>query len=179
VPVGYAPVGYAPVPPATDRKAGSSSREHRDPAAPSWEEPRRLESYPTLKSRGAGGLPRPAVYAIVILLVGVGLFATPFILRGIGGGGGEASPTPAASASVVPTEEPSPTAEPTPEEVVYKVKKGDALGKIAAKYGVTVDQILAANPNIKNANQIAVGDKIIIPQPLPSEVVDGEVTPAP
>ena len=27
--------------------------------------------------------------------------------------------------------------------------------------------------------QLAPGDKIVIPQPLPSEIVDGEITPAP
>jgi LysM repeat protein len=62
---------------------------------------------------------------------------------------------------------------------VYTVKSGDTLSKIAAAYGVTVDQILAANPEITNPNKIAVGDKIVIPQPLPSEIVNVEITPAP
>ncbi len=57
------------------------------------------------------------------------------------------------------------------------VKAGDSLSKIAATYGVTIDQILAANPKITNPNKIAVGDKIVIPQPLPTEIV--ELTPAP
>jgi nucleoid-associated protein YgaU len=179
VPVGYAPVGYAPVAPSkNDRRAGGSRKERNDPAAPSWEQPRRFEAYPTLKSRG-GGIPRVAAYAIVVLLVGIGLFAAPFLLRGLGGGGDQASPSPSASGSVIPTSEPSPTAVPTPEKVVYTVKAGDSLSKIAAKYKVTIDQILEANPKIKNPNQIAVGDKIVIPQPLPSEIVDGEITPAP
>ncbi len=173
------PVGYAPVPPSSERVAGGSRRERTDPAAPSWEQPRRSEAYPTLKSRGGGGLPRPALYALIVLLVGVGLFATPFLLRGLGGGGEGASPTPAASSSVVPTVEPSPTPVPTPEQVVHTVKSGETLSKIAAQYGVTVDQVLEANPTIKDPNKIAVGDQIVIPQPLPSEIVDGEITPAP
>ncbi len=82
-------------------------------------------------------------------------------------------------ASLAPTTEPSPTAEPTPAQVVYTVKAGDTLSRIAAKYKVTVDQILEANPKIKNPNQIAAGDKIVIPQPVPSEIPDGEITPAP
>ena len=38
--------------------------------------------------------------------------------------------------------------------------------KIARKYKVTVEQLLAANPKIKNANQIQIGDKIKIPVPV-------------
>jgi LysM repeat protein len=178
------PVGYAPVAPSrADHRpvAGGSTRpgrEPRDPAAPSWEEPRRFEAYPTLKARGSGGIPRPLMYAGIVLLVGVALFAAPFILRGFGGGGEEGGPTPTPAASVEPTATPEPTPEPTPEQIVYVVKKNDTLSKIAAQFGVTVDQVLAANPQITNANQIAVGDEIIIPPPLPDEI-DGSVTPAP
>ena len=173
------PVGYAPVAPGSERVAGGSRGQRTDPAAPSWEQPRRSEAYPTLKSRGGGSLPRPALYALIVLLVGIGLFAAPALLRGLGGGGEGASPTPAASASVVPTVEPSPTPVPSPEQVVHTVAAGDTLSKIAAQYGVTVDQILEANPTITNPNKIAVGDQIVIPQPLPSEIVDAEITPAP
>jgi LysM repeat protein len=169
------PIGYAPVAPGReDRRAGA----RRDPAAPSWEQPRRLEAFPTLKSRAARGIPRPAVYALVVLVVGVALFTAPALLKGLGGGGnGDASPTPVASASIQPTSEPSATPVPTPGEVVYIVKPNDVLSVIAAKYGVTIAQILAANPSIKNPNRIAVGDRIVIPQPLPSVIV--EITPAP
>ena len=174
------PVGYAPVAPAKNqRRAGGSGRARTDPAAPSWEEPRRSEAYPTLKSRGGGGIPRPAIIALVIVLVGIGLFATPMLLKGLGGSGDQASPTPAASSSIAPTAEPSATPKPAPEQVIYTVKKGDVLSKIAAKYGVTVEQIMKANPKIKNPNMIAPGDKIVIPQPLPTTIVNEEITPAP
>jgi LysM repeat protein len=175
VPVGYAPVAAA----RSQRGAGEANHDRRDPVAPSWEQPRRFEAYPTLKSRGPGGIPRLAAYALIVVLVGVVLFALPLLLQAIGGGGADASPTPAPSASVGPTVEPSATPVPTPEEVVYIVKSGDSLSKIAAKYGVTVDQVMAANPDIKNPNLIAVGDRIVIPRPLPSEIVDGDITPAP
>jgi LysM repeat protein len=174
------PVGYAPVAPSKgDSRAGGSRQGRVDASAPSWEQPRHLEEYPTLKSRGAAGIPRVAVYALVVLLVGVGLFAAPFLLKGIGGGGEEASPTPAPSASAGPSAEPSPTPVPTPEQVVHTVKSGETLSAIAATYGVTLDDILAANPSITDPNDIDVGDKIVIPQPVPSEIVDVEITPAP
>lgn len=174
------PVGYAPVAPSKgERRASGSRREGVDASAPSWEQPRRFEEYPTLKSRGGVGIPRVAVYALVVVLIGIGLFATPFLLKGIGGGGDQASPTPGPPASVAPSAQPSATPVPTPEQVVHTVKSGENLSKIAAIYGVTIDDILAANPSITNPNKIAVGDKIVIPQPLPSEIVDGEITPAP
>jgi LysM repeat protein len=174
------PVGYAPVAPTRgERRAGGSRGGRVDPSAPSWEQPRRFEEYPTLKSRGGAGIPRVVILAVIVLLVGAGLFAAPFLLKGLGGGGERASPTPAPSASVVPTGEPSPTPLPTPAQVVYSVKAGDSLSGIAASYGVTVDEILAVNPEITNPNRIVPGDKIVIPQPLPSEIVDGEITPAP
>ena len=37
------------------------------------------------------------------------------------------------------------------------------MSKIAKKFGLTNDQILAANKQIKNPNKIAVGDEITIP----------------
>jgi LysM repeat protein/predicted chitinase len=46
---------------------------------------------------------------------------------------------------------------------IYKVKRGDSLDKIAKKYHTTVTKILRANPSIKNANRIRIGQKIIIP----------------
>jgi LysM repeat protein len=59
------------------------------------------------------------------------------------------------------------------------VKSGETLSKIAVKYGVTVDQILSANPKIKNADKIKLGDRIVIPEPSPSEIVDNGSTPSP
>ena len=42
----------------------------------------------------------------------------------------------------------------------YTVKKGDTLGAIALKYNTTVNNLMALNPQIKNANLIYVGDVI-------------------
>lgn len=48
------------------------------------------------------------------------------------------------------------------QTITYTVKKGDTLGKIAKKYGVSVAQIVNAN-NIKNPNLIYVGQILTIP----------------
>jgi LysM repeat protein len=81
-------------------------------------------------------------------------------------------PTPEPTPTAAPTPTPTPTATPTPAptQVVYVVKPGDQLARIAATYGVTVAAIQKAN-NIKDPNLIKVGQKLKIPLP--------EATPAP
>ena len=46
---------------------------------------------------------------------------------------------------------------------VYTVRKGDTLWGIGKRYGVTLAQLLAANPGIKNPNLIYPGDRVNIP----------------
>lgn len=45
----------------------------------------------------------------------------------------------------------------------YTVRSGDTLSKIAAWNNLTVSDLLAANPSIRNASMIYVGQKITIP----------------
>lgn len=61
--------------------------------------------------------------------------------------------------------------------MTYTVRAGDTLSKIAMRNGVTVAQLLQANPQIKDANKIKVGDVLNVPndatttdttRPLPS-----------
>lgn len=49
------------------------------------------------------------------------------------------------------------------------VRSGDTLSQIAAKFDVSVRQMMAANPGIKNANQIRIGQVL----KLPKEVITG------
>ena len=44
-----------------------------------------------------------------------------------------------------------------------KVKSGDTLSQIAKSKGVTLKSLMAANPGIKNANEIRVGQSIKMP----------------
>jgi 2',3'-cyclic-nucleotide 2'-phosphodiesterase/3'-nucleotidase len=107
----------------------------------------------------------------------------PIVLPGPGISTGSPSPSAAATPAATTTERPtaapsiapsaSPSPQPTPEptpaptQVVYVVKSGDQLSRIAKKYGVTVAAIQAAN-NIKDPNLIRVGQKLIIPLPVAS-----------
>lgn len=72
--------------------------------------------------------------------------------------------------------EPKPQPEPKPDTNVYTVKPGDTMYRIAIQYGVTLAELVAANPQIKNANLIKVGDKINIPK---AQAVKPPATPKP
>ncbi len=45
----------------------------------------------------------------------------------------------------------------------YVVKKGETLTSIAKKFGLTVDKIMDANPDLKNPNDLRTGQVIILP----------------
>jgi LysM repeat protein len=64
----------------------------------------------------------------------------------------------------VPSEVVEPTTAPC-EPVYYTVKKGDTLYKIGKAYGVSVADILAANPQITDPDVLEVGQVIEIPCP--------------
>lgn len=75
--------------------------------------------------------------------------------------------------------------------MTYIVKPGDTITKIAARNGVSVAQLLQANPQVKDPNRINVGDVINLPngastvptgstdntQPLPSKIVPVKTPP--
>jgi LysM repeat protein len=86
-----------------------------------------------------------------------------------------ATPVPTASPTPVPTPTPAPAtpvAYPgltacaaTPDCYVYVVKRGDTLTRIATRYGLTIDEILARNPTITDPSQIVRGQEIQLPAP--------------
>jgi hypothetical protein len=143
---------------------------------PDWERPRRSEAYPTIKTRvGLPNLPRLGVMAGAIVIAAIALFFLPAILNIGGGGGPAASGSPAASApaaSLAPTEPPAST------PILYTIKPRDTLLKIASAHGITLDELLAANPQIKNPNKIAQGDQITIPAPSAAPPARGGGSPA-
>jgi len=48
--------------------------------------------------------------------------------------------------------------------MTYTVKPGDTLSRIAMRNGVTLAQLLQANPHVKDPNRISVGDVINLPE---------------
>jgi lysozyme len=65
---------------------------------------------------------------------------------------------------VQPPTPPQPPVTQQPTTLKYLIKSGDTLFGIALKYHTTVDAIMAANPQITNANLIREGDTLNIPQ---------------
>jgi nucleoid-associated protein YgaU len=146
-----------PVPPPRRRR-----RERVDPSAPSWEEPRRFEAYPTIKTRLAmPSLSRPLLGLVLLVLAAAALFLLPsFLLDSGGGGGAVASPSPSATASRAV----SPSPEPSPTPLIYVVKKGDTMTKIARAHGVTLEALIAANKDtVPDPDKVKVGQELVIP----------------
>ena len=50
---------------------------------------------------------------------------------------------------------------------VYVVRPGDTLFAIARRFGVTLEQLLAANPQITDPDRIFPGERINIPAAVP------------
>jgi peptidoglycan endopeptidase LytE len=67
----------------------------------------------------------------------------------------------AASTPVPSPSQPKPPAQPAAN--TYIIKSGDTLSSVANRHGVTLNNLLAANPAIKNANRISIGQVISIP----------------
>ncbi len=63
-----------------------------------------------------------------------------------------------------PTEEPEPTNTPASLGQTYIVQSGDIPETIAAQFGITTAELLAANPGI-NPTNLQIGDVLIIPPP--------------
>jgi LysM repeat protein len=128
-----------------------------------WDRPRPRRDYPRIsRSRG---VPPVLVGLVVLAIAAVALFLLPTIITAMFGSNPAASPSPSGSvgASAASASPGEPTAVPSPTPLTYKVVSGDTLTKIAKKFKVTVAEILAANPTIKNADTIKKDQVIVIP----------------
>jgi LysM repeat protein len=79
------------------------------------------------------------------------------------------TPTASATPESMPTETPVPMPTSTPKIVVLKT--GDTLWAIAAKAGLSISQIMTANPDV-DVHSLEIGMKIVVPE------VDANVTPS-
>jgi hypothetical protein len=77
-----------------------------------------------------------------------------------------ASPTPASTPAPKPKKYAGLTACPGVDDCyIYVVKRGDTLAAVAARYGLTLDEVLARNPKIRDPGLIVLGQKIRMPTP--------------
>ncbi len=127
-----------------------------------------------------GRVPGIGVAAVALLLASLFLFFVGPILLGIGTKDqGSASEAPTSEVTDAPAATPEITPVPAPTPQIYVVKQGDSMGRIAKRFGVTLEALLKANPQIKNPDRIKAGDQLTIP--VPDAVIDdsGTVTAAP
>jgi LysM repeat protein len=121
---------------------------------------------------------RIAVMAGAIAIAAAALFFLPALL-GIGGTGSPAGASAGPSASAT---RPSlqPTDPPAPTPILYTIKKNETLSRIATAHGITLAELLAANPQIKNPNKITEGQQITIPTPSggPPSQAAGSASPS-
>ena len=111
-----------------------------------------------------------ALGILVVLIVGA-----VFELTRLGGGDEPAdSHTDAASPALtapIPTTVPPPTTRP---QINYQVQRGETLTVIARRFGVSIDEIVAAN-HLVDEDHVAEGQLLVVP---PSRPVALAITPA-
>jgi LysM repeat protein len=160
-----------------ERSAAPPVGGRREDLVPVWErEP--IRAYPTMGRRlGFGGSGDTlstlttllAVLAVIALIAFVAIIVLPSMLAGGDGSGRPTAPV-AGESPTLPGETarppaPTPTEQPQPTPRTYRVAAGDTLFGIAQRFGLTVDQLLAANPQIVNADLVTIGQVINIPEP--------------
>jgi len=173
-------------------RPASSTPPAKEDIVPSWDVDNRYGAAPPPPQSNQGGnrldgiLTAIAVVAILALGVAAVIFLPGLLNKGpasktplpsivIPSGLATAAPSglfsappsvpPSAVPSVTPTQQS--TQGPVGSPRLYKIKTGDSLAKIANKFGVTVQDILDANPDISNPNNIFVGQIIVVPLTAP------------
>ena len=86
------------------------------------------------------------------------------------------TPTVTATPLNQPTSTPRPTITPTPR--TYEVRANDTLLSIAYYYGITLDELIAANPDIDPA-LMAIGTNLVIPAAREATGTAAAPTPTP
>ncbi len=85
------------------------------------------------------------------------------------------SPTPSVTPLPVtpaPTQTPLPTATPH----IYQVSAGDTMGSIALKFGITTNDLIAANPDVQ-PSAMSVGQELLIPDKDEKKVAVPTIAP--
>jgi LysM repeat protein len=102
--------------------------------------------------RGQAAQPTVALALAAVVAAGCVAFAGP-----------TPGPTPTPAPAPTPSRRPTPT--PAPTSRTYRVKPGDTLSGIAVRFGLSIGQLLAANPQITDPDRITAGQVIVIPPP--------------
>ncbi|MFN2275964.1 MAG: GDSL-type esterase/lipase family protein [Anaerolineales bacterium] len=126
--------------------------------------------------------------AILVILLGANLLVGYGVVRLLMSRDNRQEPAPVPTAentsspeltstpmSPTPSPAPSPTNTPRPD-IPYQVQEGDTLWDVAERFGISLEVLLAANPELNAAALLYPGDEIIIPSP--DEIFTAAATPA-
>ncbi len=109
---------------------------------------------------------RRIVYAVICLLLAACAPAAPAPIAASGTSTPAGKLTPYHTATPQPfpqiTDTPAPLPSPTPTPFIHIISEGEDFFGLAYRYGITVDDIIAANPDV-NPNAMSVGGELIIP----------------
>ncbi len=150
---------------------GIRHERRRDSNAPEWERARPMEAFPTLRSRRLPELSIPPILVAVVALAlaAAVLFALPGLLGfGNPSAGNSAEPTTPLRTELIT---PAPTPVPRPTEQMYVVMAGDTLSRIAGRFNITLEELIAANAEtLPDPDKLQIGDPLIIPAANPDEL---------
>ena len=81
------------------------------------------------------------------------------------------TPPEAAAAPAQPTETPQPEPTATPETLIHIVALQETISSISLRYGVSMDAVIAANPDV-DPRALTVGTELVIPGVSPEVAFD-------
>ena len=138
-----------------------------------------MEAFPALRSRRLPELSIPPILVAVVALAlaAAVLFALPGLLGfGNPSAGNSAEPTTPLRTELVT---PAPTPVPAPTDQIYVVKSGDTLSRIAGRFNISLEELIAANAEtLPDPNKLQIGDQLIIPAANPDELPAASDIPA-
>jgi hypothetical protein len=136
------------------RVAPDSGRDWLDQALPETPAPVRARAGRPRPRRSGPAWPR--IIAPIVLLAAVLAVVTLSVQSGVIGGPKKTAAThPATKASHVAT---------TKKYVYYRVRKGDTMSTIAAKYNISLSALMGLNPRASSST-LAIGQKLKVPNP--------------
>jgi LysM repeat protein len=99
---------------------------------------------------------------VALALAAAVLFALPGLL-GFGNPGAGASASPSIPVqTAIPSINPTPVPQATPQ--IYLVQSGDTMSRIAGRFGIPLNELIAANTQtVPDPNKLQIGQQIIIP----------------
>lgn len=160
----------APLPPSSLAEPAVAMA-RRGPSHPGWETPPRLENFPRLRSREDRRTNQPLLFAAVgvsLIMLALALFPIVTSSKGTTAGGSGAAESGAIGSGPVQSAGPSASSvsgSPRSTFFQYQIKSGDQMWAIARVFNIQLQDLIDANPQVKDPNHLEVGQVLNIPPP--------------